>query len=878
MNSFFAKQRNGIILFCLCATFAVAAAYPVYRAVSGTLSTALHHIQEETARRSGITLTYRALSPSVLIGLKLKDIVLRDTADGSELLSVSSAVLRYDVLSILRRDWRHLFRTLTIYGVVVDIDTASDSEVIEKLLLLFRRPSSENDAAPVEISPALAFDPDAFVAELPLAIFIRNVVFRVRNENSSVNATLKNASFFSDRGGKNIRVTLNAMVDALLSSDTISLTSALSVDGTLSDGFKNSSLLVRLSRIAGAQVSLGALNLLMTYEDRAIQVRSFQNIMPLSILARYEFDERAFSATAAADNLALLSFISFQNSRSAFARMLSGLSVTGGAHVRYELDSGEIAYESNAQIAFAGGLSAAYTVSGTKASVFIPQFSMTGNRYHAEFSGSYTFASLQLDGTASLRQLGPPHGEALSSEFFFTPRQRGFDCFSPHLFIGEKTLSAFSMSVIPSASSVDFHAEISDYSRQAGEQPGTLAIDGSYLSATRYLETSISAVRFYADSIAHCVALFPAAGTTASSIAERIAPYVVSTDIYVSTDFKTLSYNMPYFLMANTTKENEALLLSLDGNDATVRISYLNLLYRGQSVTVTAQADFTATADGRTVFFSTELTAGTIPYRLTGNLSSGLLIVSGDYGLSFQMHREHDGSWGGTCTADAFPVAVTGALVTISTHADFTYDALYGITASIPRLEFIGTGDKLRFNPRFSLTGSVSPYGIFFDSVVYSDAYSSLSGTLHVVINKTEGIFSSAHVESKLVHPLTAESLSLFADITNPGWEGVTSFRESLYFNGQLTIHKFSTNRFFREISDTNLCSGSIVASGTLDNPFVALTVTELTGVISGTTFSAVGTATVEDRQLSLSDAQFRYGTFSFEHITTAVSLETFDG
>lgn len=902
MKSQKAKFRAHIAIFAVCVVLAVLAVVPVYKRIAEAITNITQTFQSQVEERTGLQISYEKISPSILNAINIRGISVADASDGSEMLSVRTVSLRYDLLSLIKRDWQNLVSTIVINGVKVDFNAESDMNAVSRLMGFVANRNSgvvdetepkEGEAnagntsgnSAGESEKKVAFDPDVFTAQLPVNIILRNASLHFSNRDIKAEASVRRASFIYNEKTQALRTMFLARANVKLLHQNLNFSTSVSADGTLTDAFKNSLLLLRLSNLRTEQFSVGNINVLASYDNRNVILRSVQNFVPMSLVASYDIDSHVASVKVNAESLKPFAVINMRRKKSEIFERLADIDFTGALVASYGLDDGTFSYSSEGSIfvppeILRNGAVTRYNIDGSREKINIHALDFYGSGCDVSFSGNYKFSTIQLAGSAFVRQALLPNGNSISADFYFTPLARGFECFSPEIQVGEKNLTAFELSLVPRGGSLDFHAAVSDYLHYESGSVGELSVDGSYMTEAKYFQSSVSVSSIYLDSAAQLAAVFMKKDSAkkALSFSENLSPYVASSDIYIAGDLQNVSYNIPYFFVANTKKENEAMLLSMDGTNALVRVSHLNLLYGGQSINVSGQADFNSDLSGG--FFSVEAIAGTIPYQFAGSVFNGAVNVSGDYGFSLQASRAKDGAFDGLFIADSFPIPFSNALFELSANTTFSYDGVKDFAVSMPHIEILEPGNKFAFAPRVVFSGNISNYGAFFDSISYSDRYSSLEGNASLFVNEYEDIFSSAIFDLSLANMSSSESVTMTANISNASDKKINfkSDREDIVIDSQLVINRLGISRFIGKINDHSSMTATVTAMGTLDNPFVAVSIEELSGSASGHIFNAEGMATVENKMFFVHDFDFTYGNFSLSDLTTSISFETLEG
>jgi hypothetical protein len=868
------KTRFSILIFLIFSIITLLCVHPVYNRITTKISAQAEKMRQKLEQTTGLSVSYGSISPSILTGLQVKGIVLLNVQGNRPLVTVRKVVLRYNLGKLLRHDYQNVCKSLVIDGVDINVNSGTDMVIVNKLLKYMQKQSDTS------------FNPDDFSARIPVAVTVRNVVFHYTDQAFSASVSIKKASLDYIEVTKSLHITAAGVFGITSVSNGISFSSNIDADGFLTDRLKNSSLLLHLSGLTGDKFKTGSINVLLSYKEHIVFLRSVQSIVPLALNCSYNIDTGIFSSDISSDHFVPLSFISLKKDTIPLLKKLRNVNLSVKAAINYNFKTKKFAYDSGGIIRLpsqliSGGADISYRLSGNRESVSVSSFRLSGRNDDVSFSGTYHFGSMQLSGMADIRRIIIPNGGVISAEIYFDPLEKGFMCFAPQLFLGGKSFTALQFSLIPHHDSFDFSFDASDYAHPEAEKSGSIRIDGSYLTATKYIQAGITASSLYLDSVAQTVAFFMnnhTGKTTATSLIGTLSPYMFSGEMYVSSDFKTISYNVLYALVANTKKDNEFLFLSLDGNNTSIQITQLDLLYGGKTLHVSAQVDVDPDVSG--AFFTIDMSAGAIPYHFTGNLINDWFSVTGDYDFNFQIHHPAGNSYSGSLAAENFPVSIADSILTFSIDSNFSYNNQDGIIASVSRLETEDTGGKFHFHPKLTMSGSITKYGAFFDSVSYTDIYSVLNGNTRVMLNNNEGIFSSAHIDANFKNPLSDESVSLTADITNPENVILTkeTIKNSIYLNAQLSLNDFGLNRFSPEQSDNNSLTAAAVVTGTFEKPYVSVNLDSLNLMISGMAVSAQGSASLEDRTLSIPSLNVRYGNFHINNLTADISLDSLTG
>jgi len=866
-----------ILIFLIILLASFACVRPIYKALTENISHRAQTMRKVLEDTTGLTVSYASLSPSILTVFNIKGIVLSSAADGKELVSIRRITLRYRLLKLLKGDIDSAFKSLVIDGVTVDYDDAADRAIIEKIESLTKEGGAKRNAKRTDFS--------RISVDFPFSLLIKNVRIRCRNALTDASLTIRSAEAVYDEASRSLGVSVRGGADAVLyGANAMRVSGKYSLSSSIRQGLNGSALVVRFSNMAAGDFSFGRLSFRASYDDRVISVRTFQSAFPFMMRASYGIDSKKVEASFAAERFTLSPFISSRR-RADFVRRIGEVSLTAKGSAEYDAEQKSLSYTSGGsffvpETLVRGSLSVRYDVSGTKDEVSCPRLVVLGENCEAEASLLYRFDGMRLSGTLDAKRIALPNGNALSAELYFDPLDRGFVCFAPEVRLGEKKFTALEARVIPNGNSVDYSFELSDYTHAEADTPGSLRIDGSYLARTNYIQAGIDVNNFYLDSAAEAGVFFLPENTSASlsSFAPRLAPYVFTGELYVSSDLKSVSYNAPYALFVNTQKENEALFLSFDGNESSLQVSQLNVVYKGDTFSASAEIDRAPDSSGS--FFTLDIRHKSIPYHFTGNIMPNVVSLSGDYNLAAEFQRYDNGSMEGSLSMEDFPLAAFGTTFTLSTETGFAYTKDEGFAVHIARFEAEDAGEKFSFSPHVLLSGTVTKYGAIFDSVSYTDSFSALTGSSQCSVNMSDRGFDSAYFDMTMTNPLSKESVTASAEINNP--DGVPfsaeMLKKNLYFNAEVLCDNIDLNRFAVEQSENNRLTASVTATGTFENPYVTLSVDDADVMFAGVLLSVKGSAALEDRNLSVNSMHLSYGRLLVDNVRADFSFASYTG
>ena len=859
MGSLYKNGRVRSYIMILLAVIALIISAPVKKAITSGVNERIGGFTKLLHETTGLSISYENLSPSLLSNFYIRNIRVFDDT-GNQLLAISKTRVSYSILNLLRKDFQKGISSVVVDGINLDVD-----ELI-RILSTFSS-SGEKSADLAEIKKII-----------PENIKLKNIYLEYNDANYSALLNIKNLGVNNALRKKTIDIQADAGMLLSLSALKKNLTGKISVSGSLTDSFDGSQINLSLRDFTDGDYRLNKLNLHASYSGGTVEAHTIQAVSPVSFGLYYNFNTGDVNAQLRTERLKPLSLLTI-NSKQLELKKFQNILLTTDTIVKSNLNNRTLNFITDTDLSlpaevFPGGVNISFSLYGDEKKAELTKFSANGPKCSASSELSFIYAAKQLSGFIEVPEFILSNGNILSTEIYFDPLDKGFMAFSPQVFIGSRSLAAIQLKVLPQSDSYDFNFEVSDYSHLEEIEPGMIKVDGSYLNSSNYFQSNITLSSLYLDSIVALVAqLLPAENARPIlSIQESLKPYLLSGDIYASTDLKSISYNVPYVLLANTKSENQALMFSLNGSDKNIQLDQLSLIVGNYTLQASAALD--QAPDSSDMFFTADINAASIPYHFAGTIMPEVCTITGDYGTDFELRFGKKGDFSGHMLTKSLPLKLLDTSIVITTSSEFNYNKEDGPSVKLAQLEIEEAG-SVTVNPRIVLSGNATRYGAQLDSITYTDLYSALEGSADLMLNINEGIFDSVGLMLNLKNPLSEESFIVDGSVSNPEHLPLNkeNLMQKIYLNLQMQINNFSLNRFSTQKNDNNLISGMLFASGTIEHPYVALSVESLSMLVAANILQGSGNIVLEDRDLSISDLNILYSGMKFGNIQAYASL-----
>ncbi|MCQ2577371.1 MAG: translocation/assembly module TamB domain-containing protein [Treponema sp.] len=851
---------------------------PVGKLISNEFSTLVKTAQETIYKKTTLHVSFTKLSPSIFSSVNLNGVTVSD--DNGELVaSIKKIKVSYSLWNLIKKRYEDVVSAIVIDGVDLKVE-----KLIPVIKNLAEKETDEKESQ-LDIDYLITYFKEKFDISIPLNVSVKNVSVTYDNDQISGSLDVKKIGLVYTQKRQQLEISLKSVLSAKIKKNDFKISSSMNLKGLLLNGLNDSSLTFTLSDLRAGNYFFNKFNLKLSFSDDTFHLDTIQNTFPLLVDCSYELGNRKLTALIKTENLSPKQVFS-SSVKSNFASLLQNLNINSKINAVFE--KGKLLWSFAADVLTPDGEGFnLYTIKadGDESYFNIQELSVNGDKYEASLNAGFDLKNLSLSGSAEVPKIFLPNGTLISTELYFDPLDKGFMVFIPQVFIDDKVFTAIQINVLPNNDSVDFTFEAYDYSHYENEEPSRIAIDGSYLFSSGFVQSSLSVNSFYLDSVLTTACKFLPYETSGKLLgySSNLSTFMFSSDAYFTTDFSTFSYNVPYILVANTARDNQALMASINGNEMNMSLNDMNLVIGKNSFRSSFNLDFDPSSSD--MFFQCDFSAFNIPYHFSGNYIQNALHISGDYNLAFDIFLDglsnaENPSLYGSLIADSLPIPVLDHTFTATFDTSFSYNKEQGPEVQIVRFEMDEASGKVSANPHIFISGTGTRYGAQLNEISYSDLYSVLNGNADVFVNQDNGIFHSVGLNLNLLNQVTDESLSVLLNASNP--EGLPfsldAFRHNYYFDCEIAANNMSLNRWTYVNNENNAVTASVSFTGTLEHPYVGVNIENCSAYFNGYIAKLSGAAYLEDDLLTADSFSLNYNNILFALNKLDFSMSSFTG
>ncbi|MBP5283962.1 MAG: translocation/assembly module TamB domain-containing protein [Treponema sp.] len=849
---------------------------PVYLRITEKLDLLAQEYTELLNETTGLKISYESLSPSIFTGINIRGINIHDAETGARLLQRKKINASYSFSELLSANPVYALKTVTIDGVTAEYE--KEIPAYQKLLTLLqsRKKTSEKKTLSLE----------DLELEIPFRVVIKNIALHYFDASRDLLVSISSASFGEQFKSRGLQVKtsgqINLRTDMLKTDGHRSLIACgFSVSGNLLNFLEGSSANVRFSPVSNADYTITRLDTLFNYSESQLHVRSVRSLLPYSLNCDFDPASKNFDLDFSAEKLAPWQFIRVKNHAGLYSKLEDSFLTCSAKVSRSDtgLDYGFSGKFELGDNLFGTPVVFDCSLDGDERTVNVRKFSASGEALSLDSELVYDIALKQPSGVITLEKLILKNGGMISTELYVDPLQKGFMCFSPQVFFDSRTLTALQLVVIPEKNSVDFTFDVDDYSHTEYRNNGHINIEGSYFGEKqKEFQASVKISDIFADSALLSGAFFMSGEQKEklSGAAKSLEPYILSSELFFSTDFNDYTFVAPLCFFSNSRKDREILVFGFNGSKETLQLSQFDLQFGNTSASASASMEL---SDGfRDFSFTGDLTLNSLPYRFAGSFSNQWLAVSGDYNLNGSMSFDRDKL--GSLSFDSLPVAFGKNIFSFSSDMNFYLGGKDDFSVVINTFAMEEASGNIAFRPKVVISGSASKYGLIFDTISYSDTSSVQQGSGSILWNLNDKIFDSIHGEINTSSPLSPEKIDFLVDFTNPSQLplSVETLKNDFYLSASAAVAAMPMSRFSPDQGSDDICTADLSVSGTLANPMITANLQKFQMTIHGYPLSASGACIYDDTGLNVNDFEVMYSGFGVKKLNAVFDPAKFNG
>jgi hypothetical protein len=765
--------RSGAFVLIVFAGLAIIL-IPLERGIRVELGRKAREAQKAFAQRTGLSLGYESVSPSILRGLSLSGIEIR-AKDGSLLFAARHVAVRYDFFSLVSGKGLDSLTAIEASGVSAFLSP----EGIHALKVALSSLGGSSSTGSVRQLPALSLKVERLHLEL--------------NGYIAGGLAVDVTSFRYERGANDAmaRLDAEARVSTPAAPGVGQLELPLSAHGLIAANLSSASVALDLA-MRSSGMSVRRTPLVLGFSNGALELAIAGAHPELAATLRYAPSDESLSADVKLDRLVPGRFVSMAaggDMESALALSLSGL-----VSLRLPLEKlGQSTFSVNLEGRGSEyGMRFALEASGDLSRIRVSKAMAEGGFGALAFAGDVGLADASVEGDIALSLSLAAHKLPLSASLSLGGRAGEYRISSPAVELSGQSLGPFTLKLFREKRGYGYSLALGD---GVGQGLPELSGRGSLTLPAGGGKANLSGQLLF-DSFS-MASLESAIGTLShAGLSGRLAPLGLSGKLAIFTDFSSFRYSTEdlRLIAADASsygaKGPASLAIRAAGSEKGFSLESADL----------SAGDYKARLSGSAAFaplsFSAELDLAGERYALSGRSELGILHVDGDYGLALDAHRA-----GGEVLVHAsaaklpIPIAAEPLLASFNVDASFVDGASWKVLLSSLSLV---PSRPIALAPRLELSAELGPGEGRLVNIVYGDSVSRLEGSGSLSYPKADGSYEPK-LSARLSNP-AGESYEVEASYSDATFDLAATIRSSPLarliqgpvsggFDGRLALH-----------------------------------------------------------------------------------------
>lgn len=859
------KRIIEVLSFILTLSFSLIIFNPLSSYIEKLITAKKQDIISMIGEKTGIGFDYTSISPSILKHIVVKNITVFDYETKELIGTVEQIKIEYNILSLIFGEYEEVIKYIRLHNAHLTIDKIKNKNLIEKLALLIKK---NNEGASLEKEIESLSSPQEnklklFFSDLkPLEIIISNCSVTLKDENengegrslniaiSSGNAKIKEKDcYFSLSSSALYQTYKTKAINNILQKITVSLFTEGEVKKDFSKAFCSAEIGVDHSEIGKSKT----ISLFASYEDDVVKVSNLRSNIYNNFHVFWNTISNEITGSIKCSNFEPFSFFSFSNPTYSQFNKTSILCDTKF----YFKDLNTWNFESDFALNLPSFKLNGYNfdrinlktkTNGKDGILNVSSLNISEKRIEAFLKGQYDFNSHKTSGNLNLSRLLLPTGENLSTNIFFNGNKQSYRISAPYLKTGEQSLKDIKVSVLPRGNKYYFYFDASDDS-------GKYSVDGSFLSTpNKFLEfhTTLDSIKA-GTLLGIAKSIAPQANRLPSVLNKVIEDTQITTEAYISTDFKNYSYNFVQIIFASIASDSFFATFQVNGNNSSVFVEKINLLAGKVDITGRTQAYFENEGAAFDAFFS----INSIAYNISAIYVDHALSVYGDYGITINMFLKDD-VLKGALVINELPIPLLDSIFSIDSSFEIANLDNWNFECNLLKLTHANELSSRYDSYDFEMQGSGDNKRIYFNEIRLISNELPLLGFLDINFDYSNENETKSVAKLLLKNETTNELFTLDSNFINGN---------KFYFDGTVIAKDIALMRFFRNQTIRNTTSAEFNFLGSLDDFFVKLDLYSFNLAQGGKDLLVKGAFSADDSTVRIETCDFEWGTHKIKDV-----------
>jgi hypothetical protein len=799
----------------------------------------------------GRKIEYASMGPSIFATVDIRDIQVLNR-DGTALLTIGRLRISYSLLDLIMGKRQNSLRSIRIDVPMINFDTNRDADIISRFF-----PSSQNDKAESIESEKTWKGIDFLPDDIQVRMRGGGGTFSIGDNNFS----LEGFSFDGDIHDRRVIFTSRWKAATVLSSffdQNIDVSMSAEIDGDFAANLNNGNLNLYIPTISSGLFTFNSITMNLSLSPELIELRKIDDKSPYDLFVSYELDTNVLNAELYADNFSPRDILTFNGDWSSYNEWLyvqssgyASLTRMSDGYIQYEVD---LSGKTPSRIQTADVSFEIQSEGDSHRADFFP-LQLDFPQGSLFFEGDVQFQNnetypIAVNGNLSINNFSFTGENSLNADFVISTYNNEISIFSDTVQIGSLALSAFDSYVVYQQNELSFTASalrFRDIESYDNVSLSRFNLDASYEFDPQHLQSSFSLDSFSVRDMLEAASPFVNISAIPDSVKNETDRMLVTTEVFVTTNFEYISYNAPRFVAAYSGKNDVLTVFSLSGTDRRVELSNGSIL-AAHTLGFSGDADFSNIND---ISFSVQAVYDDFSYFVDGLfLDQRSLNINGSYGFNAYLSLTDDGNYSGSIFADAIPVPFEDdtAQLSLSTFIRWVDSDFWSV--DVERLELANIPMPGNNLGHVLIQGIADNFGASFPNIFIDDGKGTLTGTIQA---DWQNNFSTAEGTLSLADYIGAEQYSAEAH-----------YAEGL-LDASVSISRMQLNRFIEQNTNVTASANAAIHWSSTDLFSLDVNLTSLTGMVGANALSVLADIHVDQDTAFIQNTKIYFGDINID-------------
>ncbi len=706
-------------------------------ATSRAISQGIRDIRGRFEGALGLTVSFDSLSPSILRSASFSRLAI-SAPGGRTLLSARRVSASYDILAAIAGRSSEILTGLNLEDVTVDIRLPEDKAVWDRLGALIGGGGGGGGLPKIAITGSNVSASVAIEGFGTVSFDARDAGFSTAREEPAVSLQGR-FSFVPSAGGLG------------------TIAGPLSLSGSLTRDFRKARLALAVAADS-REFSLSTQRFELVFGDGLLSLTKVKDRAPLDAEVRVDFLGGESSVDLRLDGFAPSKSLRLSGR---FASLEPWLEIPYKGSLALKapgFDLSRLGYDlrlsgSLPASLFRGGsqaVRAEILARGDASAVSVERASVQRGPDRLEYSGSFRFDDLSPDGVLAVDLSLKDGTLGVASSVRLFGHKGEYSASADQATIGGVVFKDLALAAARKGDQADFTLSFRPPASAAAEAigsdapaPDAIAPDaaGARFSGEAGAESGLSLLRCegsvdMGDSPSLELSvdletidlgpLKPLLAVIADSpeAASILASLKLGGALFVTSDFKRLSWTAPDLTVVSSAAAGGYALLSLSGTAKTLAVKHALVSASGYTVEGSGKIDF---SEAGKLGFEANLALKDIPYSMKGVVVGQGVSITGDYGLELTARAVGADTYVSAKSRD-LPLPLGGGLFLATVEAEGRFATLADWEMTVAALDLVPTGESVAVLPKISLAGGFGPASAELRALRIADKFSALEG------------------------------------------------------------------------------------------------------------------------------------------------------